>query len=105
MSTPRTDAATFTIAAYPDSVHPFEVHVEREKGDSLVDSSFARALETELDKAQSQLKEALEKGERLEEENDELRTKIKSHEDWIKGPPSTGSSNWSALAEKEGGKS
>lgn len=53
---------------------------------------------------QSQLKEALEKGERLEKENDELRTKIKSHEDWIKGPPSTGSSNWSALAEKEGGK-
>lgn len=90
--TPRTNEAAVQIRKTPEG------------GDGLDWISFARTLETELNEAQSQLKEALEKGERLEEENDELCAKIKSHEDWIKGPPSTGSSNWSALAEKEGGK-
>jgi hypothetical protein len=55
--TPRTDAAEFTIVAYPHPTEPFgEVTIQQEDGKGLVNSSFARQLEREL--AQAQQREA-----------------------------------------------
>lgn len=51
--TPRTDAATYAIIGYPHETQPFEVVMKREAGDSVVNSSFARQLETELAEATS----------------------------------------------------